>query len=84
LAAELQAARIAAQQSEARHLDPAGGAGAPEEFHHPDEVGDKAVPGTLVQLLRRAQLHDAAVVHDRDALGHAQGFPLVVGDHEET
>ena len=63
---------------------PAGGADAPEAFHHPDEVGDKAVPGILVQLPRHAQPHDAAVVHDRDALGHAPGFPLVVGDHEET
>lgn len=46
---ELQAARIAAQQSDARHLDPAGGGAAPEEFHHPDEVGDKAVPETSLE-----------------------------------
>ena len=34
----------------------------------------------VVDLLRRAELLDDAVVHDRDLVGHRHGLELVVGD----
>ena len=36
--------------------------------------------GTVVDLLRRAELLDHALVHDRDLVGHRHRFELIVGD----
>ena len=48
-----------------------------------DEIGDEARARTLVDLLGRADLDDAAVVEDGDAVGHRQRLALVVGDEDE-
>ena len=48
-----------------------------------DEIGDEARVRPLVDLFRRADLHDAAVVEDGDAVGHRQRLALVVGDEDE-
>ncbi len=56
-----------------------------EEVHprRADEVADEGVRRGLEELLRLAHLHDAALVHDDDALGEGQRLGLVVGhvDH---
>ncbi len=58
-------------------------------FHHPrqeihggraDELGDEEVRRPVVELQRLAELLDAPLVHDRDAVGHGHGFDLVVRD----
>ena len=54
-----------------------------EDVHVADELGDEAGLGLLVDLARRRHLHDPAVVHDRDAVGHGHGLLLVVGDDHE-
>ena len=43
-----------------------------------DELRDEQVVGTVVELERRADLLDAAVVHDDDAVGHGHRLDLVV------
>jgi hypothetical protein len=54
-----------------------------------DQVGDSDEPGhergprPLVDLQRGADLLDAAVVEDRDAIAHRQRLFLVVGDVDE-
>ena len=45
-----------------------------------DEAGDEQVGRAVVELERRADLLDDAVVHDDDPVGHGHGFDLVVGD----
>jgi zinc and cadmium transporter len=45
-----------------------------------DEAGDEAVGRAVVELQRRADLLDAAVVHHDDAVGHGHGLDLVVRD----
>ena len=47
-----------------------------------DEVGDERRGGPLVDVHRRADLLDHAVVHHHDAVGHRQRFFLVVRDHD--
>ena len=48
------------------------------------EGRDEARPGRLVDLRRRADLLDAADVHDRDPVAQAHGLGLVVGDVEKS
>ena len=48
-----------------------------------DKVGDKGVLRLVVDILRAADLLDAALVHDHDGVRHGQGFLLVVGDIDE-
>ena len=60
-------------------------------FHHgavidvgfADEVRDEGVDGFVINVLGGADLLDEAALHDDDAVGHGQGFFLVVGDVEE-
>ena len=53
-----------------------------EEVHRrrADEVGDEHRRRPVVDLLRRAELLDHAVVHHRDLVGHRHRLELVVGD----
>ncbi len=45
-----------------------------------DEPGYEKVAGPFIELLGRADLMDASVFHDDDAVGHGHGFHLVMGD----
>ena len=45
-----------------------------------DEVGHEHARRTLVDLARRAELLDHALVHDRDRVGHRHRLDLVVRD----
>src|ERR1051326_24806 len=45
-----------------------------------DEGGDKTVGGVIVDFRRRSHLAHLTVVDDGDAVAHAHGFDLVVGD----
>ena len=45
-----------------------------------DETGHLAVGGAGVDFARLADLDDAAVLHDRHAVGHRQGLLLIVRD----
>ena len=62
----------------------AGGVAAVEgqEVHRrrADEVGDEHARRPVVHLLRRAELLDHALVHDRDRVGHRHRLHLVVRD----
>ena len=49
----------------------------------PMKAATKLVRGDFVDLGRRADLLDPALVHDRDAVAQAHGLALVVGDVEE-
>ena len=42
-----------------------------------------AVCGPLVDIARRADLNDLALVEDRHPVGHGQRFALIVGDEHE-
>lgn len=44
-----------------------------------DELGNEAVDGPLVDILRRSQLLDPAIVEDRDPVRHCERLALVVG-----
>ena len=48
-----------------------------------EELGDEAGPRRAVDLLRGADLLDAAAAHDDDAVGHREGLGLAVGDVDE-
>ena len=48
-----------------------------------DEVGDEARARPLVDLVRRADLRDAALVHDGEPAGHGHRLLLVVRHHDE-
>src|SRR5882672_8703284 len=48
-----------------------------------EEVGDEAGLRLLPDLLRRALMHDAPGMHDRDAVAEAQRFWHVVGDEHD-
>ena len=54
-----------------------------EQVGDAEEVGDVRVGRLGVDLARRADLRDAAVVHDREAVAHRQRLLLVVGDVDE-
>ena len=73
-----------------RRLVQAGGAAerarrspASSDVGAADEIGDEARARPLVDVARRADLDDAAVVEDGDAVGHRQRLALVVGDEDE-
>ena len=54
--------------------------GARDEVHRrrADEAGDEQVIGVVVDLVRRAELLDLALVHDRDAVGQRHRLDLVM------
>ena len=54
--------------------------GARKDVAHPEEVGDRLGGRGGVDLLRRPDLDDPAVLHQGDAVGQGEGFDLVVGD----
>ena len=55
---------------------------AREDVDLADEVGDERRRRVAVDLHRRADLLDHAVVHDDDAVGHRERLFLVVRDHD--
>ena len=55
---------------------------AVEDVALADEVGDEIVGRPLVDLGRRGDLLDRALVHHGDAVGHDQRLFLVVGDED--
>src|SRR5262245_11712432 len=59
-----------AERDRAEHVDPA------------DEVGDERARGLLVDLARRADLLEPALVHHHHAVGHRQRLFLVVRHHD--
>src|SRR5690606_11906342 len=68
-----------------RHQDPAAadlqhssGGGAAEEVGGADEAGDEGGGRLLVDLVRRGQLLDQAVLHDGDPVAHGQRLALVM------
>ena len=61
-----------------QRLDPAG-----HQVGLADEVGNETGARILVELVTRAHLFDAAMVHHCDSIGHDQGFLLVVGHVDE-
>ena len=71
-----------------RAEDPAARGEAPsferavQEVHRrrADEAGDEEVGRIVVDLARRVDLLDDALVHDRDAVGQRHRLDLVVGD----
>jgi len=52
------------------------------EVHHADEVGHERRSRLAIDLERRADLLDRALVHHHDAVGHRERLFLVVGDHD--
>ena len=56
------------------------GNGAREDVADPEEVGDRLGRRGGVDLLRGADLHDPAVLHQGDPVGEGEGLDLVVGD----
>ena len=45
-----------------------------------DQLGDKSGGRAVVNVLGRTDLDDAPLIEHPDAVGHGQGFDLVVGD----
>jgi hypothetical protein len=67
------------------HHHAVGGNGqhlAAEDIDRPEELGGEAVDGLVIDLLRRAQLGDAAVAHQCHPVGHDHGLLRVVGDDQ--
>src|SRR5262249_21559518 len=56
------------------------GDGAADEIGGADEIGHEPVDRLLVDLARRADLDDPALVHDRDLVGERERLALIVGD----
>ena len=56
------------------------GEGGGEEVGFTDEVSDETVDGLAVELGGGALLLEDAEFHDGDAVGHGEGFFLVMGD----
>ena len=54
-----------------------------EQIHRADEVGDEARGRKFIDLPRRADLYDLAMVHDADAGGERHRLFLVVRDDHE-
>ena len=53
------------------------------QVRHAQEVGHIGVGGLVVDVFRGAELRDASVVHDGEAIGHRERLFLVVGDIQE-
>ena len=75
--------RADGRRRRARGRSPGPRHGPSRMFTSPTNSAMKRVLRLLVDLARRRHLHDAAVVHDRDAVGHGHGLLLVVGDDHE-
>src|ERR1700722_18570097 len=56
---------------------------AAQHVGYADEVGDEGVAWLLIDFLRRADLFDAAGVHQADAVGEGECFFLVVRDEDD-
>ena len=61
----------------------ARGEGGRKHVRRSDEVGDEARARPFIDVGRRPDLDDLAVVENGDAIGHRQRFALVVGDEDE-
>ena len=59
------------------------GHGAGDHVGGAEKVRDVGCLGPVVEVGRRARLHDAAGVHHHDPVGHHQRLGLIVGDHHE-
>ena len=59
------------------------GGGAREQVRDPEEARDEGGLRLLVELVRRAELLDPALVHDRDRVRHRHRLLLVVRDVDE-
>jgi hypothetical protein len=59
------------------------GDAALQEVGFADERRHEPRLGARVDLLAGADLLDAPIVHDGNAVGHRQGFALVMGDVDE-
>ena len=55
---------------------------AEQQVCRAEEGGDEAGARARVQVVRRADLEQAALVHHADAVGHREGLVLVVGDED--
>jgi len=64
------------------HVQHAAACMADEAVDRAEEAVDEGRGRALVDLLRRADLFHAAVVHQHDAVGHLQRFVLVVRDED--
>ena len=53
-----------------------------KQIHVTEELVDERRRGMVVDLLRRTDLLDAALVHDHHPVGHFERFVLVVGDED--
>ena len=49
-----------------------------QEIGIADEIGNETIDRLLIQVARRSFLHDPARLHHDDAVGHRQGFGLVM------
>ncbi len=47
------------------------------------EIGDIVIDRVQHQIRRRADLHDAAAVHDCDAVGEPQRLEKIMGDEDD-
>ena len=56
---------------------------AHENIRRPDKARNEFIHRPLVDFAGRADLKNAAVIEDRDAVAHGQRFLLVMGDIEE-
>src|SRR6185436_18218616 len=77
-----------AEAPPALHLDGRTAAGAlanraRKQIAHADEVRDEGRPRPVVDVARRRQLDDPAAIHDRDQIGHREGFFLIVRHVDE-
>ena len=73
---------LAGEVDVAEAHDAAADHDARQEIGGADEVGDERARRLPVDLGRRADLLDHAVVHHDDAIGHRQRLFLVVRDHD--
>ena len=77
-------ARVHAVEHMARKADaPVAQHHAVEDVALADEVRDEGVFRLVVDVDRGADLLDAALAHDHDRVGHAQGFLLIVRNEDE-
>ena len=51
-----------------------------EKVRGADEIGDEPVARALIDIARRADLHDPPSVHDRDHVRQGERLGLIVGD----
>ena len=71
------------QQADLLRANREAAAVALEQVGDADETGDELAGGALVDLDRRPELLDAAVVDHHQAVAHRQRLLLVVGDEDE-